>query len=324
MSRGDQSERNVRSTGVGNVRTGPIPTPLSRLSFWRLPVLALLVAACSFGCRFIYKSNEHRYDLKGKVVSVDKTVRKVTIAHEDITGYMSAMTMSFALKDDWAFGVLQPGDTVNAELVVDGGHSWLERIVITQEAAAPDPQAGQSGGAHEAGPGDAVPDFTLVNQDGGRIHFRQYRGKTLLLTFIYTRCPLPDYCPLMSNNFAEIENALKKDPALIARTHLLSVTIDPQNDTPQVMRAYASQFVPDGGTEDFSHWEMATGSADEVKKVAEFFGLRYWQESGQIVHSLRTALIGPDGRVLKVYRGNDWKPEQVLGDLNAARPTSAD
>jgi len=236
---------------------------------------------------------------------------------------MSAMTMPFALKDDWVFGVLQPGDTVNAELVVDGSHSWLEGIVITQEAAG-DALGLATGEAHEAGPGDTVPDLTLLNQYGGRIHFHQYRGKILVLTFIYTRCPLPDYCPLMSNNFAEIENTLKKDPALYARTHLLSVTIDPQNDTPRVLRDYGAGFVPEGGTEDFSHWEMATGSADEVKKVAEFFGLRYWQESGQIVHSLRTALIGPDGRVLKVYRGNDWKPEQVLGDLKDARRTSAD
>ena len=306
------------------MKARPIPTLLSSVSFRLLPALALLIACFASACRLVDRSNEHRYDLKGKVVSVDKGLRKVTIAHEDIAGYMSAMTMPFALKDDWAFGVLQPGDTVNAELVVDGGHSWLERIVITQEAAAADPQAVASAGAREAGPGDVVPDFTLVNQDGGRIHFRQYGGKTLLLTFIYTRCPLPDYCPLMSNNFAEIENALRKDPAMLAKTHLVSVTIDPQNDTPQVMRAYGAQFVHEGGTEDFSHWEMATGSVDEVKKVAEFFGLRYWQESGQIVHSLRTALIGSDGRVLKVYRGNDWKPEQVLVDMNAARPTSAD
>ena len=275
----------------------------------------LLVSAC----RLIDKSPEHRYDIKGKVVSVDKGQRKVTIAHEDIAGYMTAMTMPFAIKDDWAFGVLQPGDSVNAELVVDGSHSWLEGIVITQESADGS-ESLAPGAAKEAAPGDEVPDFTLINQDGVRINLHQYRGKAVLLTFIYTRCPLPDYCPLMSNNFADIESALKKDPALYGGTHLLSITIDPRNDSPAVMRSYGLGYVPEGGTPDFGHWEMATGSPDDVKRIAEFFGLRYWEESGQIVHSLRTALVGPDGKVLKVYRGNDWKPDAVLADVKAAQP----
>ncbi len=166
-------------------------------------------------------------------------------------------------------------------------------------------------------PGDEVPDFTLVNQNGQTIQFHEFRGKPLLLTFIYTRCPFPDYCPRMSTNFAQVMLQLQKDPKAFGQAQLLSISIDPEHDKPAVLRSYGERYV---GRVDprFAHWEFVSGSTEQVRKVADFFGLAYNQKDGQIVHGLVTVLIGRDGKVVKVYSGSDWKPDQVAADFIAA------
>jgi protein SCO1 len=126
----------------------------------------------------------------------------------------------------------------------------------------------------------------------------------------------------MSNNFAAIDQELQKQPELYARTHLLSISFDPEYDTPKVLRSYGAAFTGRYSDETFAHWEFASGSTDEVKGIAQYFGMRYYLDSEtgnlQVIHSLRTAVIGPDSKVIKVYRGNDWKPEEVVSDLGAA------
>jgi protein SCO1/2 len=260
-----------------------------------------------------------RYELKGKVVSVDKANRSVTVAHGDIKGYMPGMVMPFQLKEDWPFEVLGTGDQITATLVVDGPSSWLEDVTITQEST--DTSTTSADGMGEAKPGDQVPQFELVNQAGKRIKVGDYRGQALALTFIYTRCPIPEYCTLMSNNFAEIEQQLQKEPTLAQKTHLLSISIDPDYDQPAVLRSYGAAHSGKYSDEKFDHWEFASGNADQIKGLAQFFGMRYYHDtqSGneQIIHSLRTAVIGPDGKVVKVYRGNAWKPDEIVSDLKA-------
>lgn len=286
----------------------------AQLAGLRLLTVILLGLTALLSCRSPRPATgEQRYELKGKVVSFDRQKHKVTIQHGDIPGYMEAMTMPFTLKDDWVYSELAKGADIQATLVVNSGLSWLENPVITKvspEATGPDTKA-----VAEPEPGAEVPDFALVNQDGKRIGLRQYRGRALLLTFIYTRCPLPDYCPLMSSHFAEIDRGLEANPELYARTHLLSISVDPAYDTPKVLRSYGLKFVGKRDRAAFDHWEFASGTAAEVKAVAQFFGLSYWPEQDQIIHSLRTALIGPDGKVIKTYRGNEWKPDEVLKDL---------
>jgi protein SCO1/2 len=208
---------------------------------------------------------------------------------------------------------LKPGAQIQATLVVDQGRSWLENPVITSVA---DPNL--VGKTEESGvepeTGTESPDFALVNQDGRKVSFKQYRGKALIMTFIYTRCPLPDYCPLMTQNFVKINNDLQNNPALRDKTHLLSVTVDPEYDKPKILRDYGARFAGQE-KEKFKRWDFATGSPEQIKSIAQFFGLNYWQEKDQIIHGLRTAIIAPDGKVAKVYRGNDWKPEDVVKDL---------
>ncbi|HJZ68935.1 MAG TPA: copper-binding protein [Blastocatellia bacterium] len=253
--------------------------------------------------------------MKGKVVSVDKRGQTVTVAHEAIPGYMEAMTMPFKLKDERLLGELAEGDNVQATLVVAGMRSWLEDVIVTREGADPS-SLSKDQQQPEPKPGDEVPDFALVNQTGKRITFHQYRRRVLLVTFIYTRCPLPDYCPLMTDNFSAIEKSLSATPQSYAKTHFLSISVDPEYDTPKVLRDYAAAH-----SADLNHWEFAGGTKDQVKQIATYFGMRYWPDGDQIVHSLRTAIIGPDGKLVRLYHGNDWRPEQVATELrDAATP----
>jgi protein SCO1/2 len=287
-----------------------------------LVTLAVLIALNFAGCQprlRVKSATEKHYDLKGKVAVVDKPHHLLTIAHEDIKDYMPGMTMPFSVKDDWVFEIAAPGNQITATLIVDGAQSWLEDVVITEVGNSS--TEGTATDVLQPKPGDEVPDYRLVNQDGKTIRIRDYKGKALLLTFIYTRCQDPNQCTLMSSNFAAIDQELQKQPDLYEKTHLLSISFDPTFDTPKVLRSYGAAYTGKYSDENFVHWEFASGSADEVKGIAQFFGLRYYQDtpSGQeqVIHSLRTAVIGPDGKVVKVYRGNEWKPEELVKEIQA-------
>lgn len=253
---------------------------------------------------------ERRYDLTGKIVAVDRNAHELTIQHEDIPGLMKGMTMPFKVKDGWVFDAAQPGDSVTATLVIAGDSSHLENVVVTQN---PGPAPAESG-IRLPQVGDIVPDFTFINQDGKRVKIDQFRGKAVLLTFIYTRCPLPDYCIRMSNNFNTIANQLKQQPAVYDKTEQLSVSFDPAYDTPKVMREYGSNYAGNVDPK-FTHWQFVTASREETKKAADFFGLSYQPDSGQFVHSLRTAVIGPDGKIAHLFNGNDWKPSDAVAAM---------
>jgi len=270
-----------------------------------IALFALFTAGLFPGCR---QTPEKRFDLKGKVVSVGKEQRQVTLAHEAIPGFMDAMTMPFNVGDDWAIPVLAPGQTVEATLVVREDRSWIEGLRISK--AEPSDVMTSSQGPKT---GEEVPDFPLLNQDNKRIHLHQFHGRPLLLTFIYTRCPLPDYCPLTSKKFSDLYSALQSRQLSGKRPMLLTISFDTENDTPAVLREYAGRYMH---PVNFMEWEFATGSPDEIKKIAGFFGLSYWKESGQIVHSLVTVLIGPDGKIAQLYQGNRWKPTDVLSVIS--------
>jgi protein SCO1/2 len=280
-----------------------------------LALACLLIYSMLAGCRMGSREPEQRYELKGKVLSVDQRGATVTIAHEAIPGYMEAMAMPFSLKDERVFKFIAPNDRVQATLVVAGSRSWLEDLVVTNQS--PDTNSTNEAGSTGPKPGDEIPDFSLVNQDGKRSGIHKHRGQALVLTFIYTRCPLPDYCPMMTDQFAEIDKALRQEPGAYPKTHLLSISVDPAYDTPKILREYGALH-----TSDFERWEFASGAEDEVKKAATYFGLEYWQEEGQIIHSLRTAVIAPDGKLVKLYTGNGWRPADVLSELQSMRSSN--
>lgn len=272
-------------------------------------LLVISLTACS------HPPAAKRYELQGRVVAVDSGAHQLTVAHQDIPGLMEGMTMPFTVgnKDVWVFKSIAPGDRIHATLVLSD-HAELQDITFTRHG---DTESDGTSALRIPQPGEEVPDLTLVNQNGKTIHFHQFRGKPLLLTFIYTRCPFPDYCLRMSNNFVQVMHELQKDPKVFSEVQLLSISIDPENDKPAVLRSYGERYV---GRVDpkFTHWEFAAGSPEQVRKATDFFGLAYNQKDGQIVHGLVTVLIGKDGKIAKVYSGNDWKPDAVAVDFIAA------
>jgi protein SCO1/2 len=266
------------------------------------------------GCRS--SENFRRYDMDGKVLSVNASQKKLTIAHKDIPGLMKAMTMDYKVNDDWVVKAAKPGDHIVATLVLDPEGAYLEKVVLTSTGTTPEASTSP---LHEPKPGDQPPDLAFENQDGKHLKLSDLHGRPLLLTFIYTRCPLPDYCIRMSDNFGLVARALKKDdPALYDKLQMLSVSIDPEFDRGPVLKNYGKSFA---ATVDptFSHWQFGSATPKDTRDFANYFGLSYDKEQDQIVHSLRTALLDPSGKIAFVYNGNDWRPDDVIRDLKTMK-----
>jgi len=256
------------------------------------------------------------YKLRGKVVSTDAAKGEVTLNHEAIPGFMEAMTMPYKLKDASILSELHPGDTITADVLVsdDPEADYLLDHIVVVAQAKPDYKPGVS--YHVPAPGDAVPDFKLRNQDGRAIHLGQFRGRALVVTFIYTRCPSPEFCPRVTRNFAALEKQLSASPALYAKTHLLCVSFDPEHDTPERLRAYGVTYIGSDAKSAFAHWDFAVPEKSVLTEMAKFFDLGMTTEADStITHTLSTTLIGADGKVVRFYPGNEWTPEQVLADL---------
>ena len=255
-----------------------------------------------------------RYPLRGVITAIDPARARITVSHEEIPGYMSAMTMAFPVRDDpKVIAFLRPGDRIEATLVVDGSTYFLEGILTKGFVPTPTPFGG-SGIKPEPNKGiavgDAVPDFTLTDQTGAPVRLSQFRGQPVAVTFVYTRCPVATACPLTVARFSKIQAGLVKEKF----GELLTVTVDPENDTPEALRQYASHVGADP-----ARWKFLTGDPKAVARVAEIFGVLYYPDKGQIVHSQAVAIVGPDGRLATIYYGEQWEPETVLQDLQKAR-----
>ena len=267
-------------------------------------------------------ANAKRFPFKGKVVSVNKAAKKAKIDHEAVEGYMEAMTMEFPIHADMVWDELTPGSEIKADLVVDSSSKdgfWLENIVISSAAKSGQPDMPVN--ENFAQIGREVPDFSLVNQDGKKISMKDFRGKALAITFIYAKCPLPDYCIRMSTNFSDLAIQINANAEMKDKIRLLSISFDPANDTPGKLRSYGLGYLGNDPKTKFDVWQLAVGTDAEVRKVADFFGLRYEVDKNdktKINHSLITAVIGPDGKVTKIFAGNEWTPAQLLKELETA------
>jgi protein SCO1/2 len=287
--------------------------------------LILIAFLCLFaGCRqastpAASKLPEKTFPVRGKIISTDAT--HVTLDHEAVPGFMEAMTMPYKLKDPSIVSELHPGDRITAKIVVQQDAAGfrdpqLDNIVVIAQARPDYKPAVQY---HVPNPGDDVPDFHLLNQSDRTIHLSQFKGKALLITFVYTRCPLADFCPRMSRNFADIDKSLAADPALYNRTHLLSISFDPAYDTPRVLRSYGGAYTGNYTNERFTHWDFAAPSEKDLPAVTQFFNVGVTgTDPKTITHSLSTILIGKDGKIAAWYPTNDWKPEEVLAAIKKA------
>ncbi len=258
--------------------------------------------------------NAKRYPLKGVVTAIDPAQAKITVDHEEIPGYMSAMTMAFPIRDDpKVVAFLRPGDRIEATLVVDGETYFLEEVLTKGFVPTPTPFGGPGVKPEPnkgVGVGDTVPDFTLTDQTGAKVKLSQFRGEPVAVTFVYTRCPIATACPLTVARFSKIDAALKKDKY----GALLCVTVDPDNDTPAALKDYAKRIGADP-----ARWKFLTGDPKDVARVAERFGALYYPDKGQIVHSQGVAIVGADGRLATAFYGEQWEPEAVLEEMQKAR-----
>jgi protein SCO1 len=287
---------------------------------WVVGIVAMVLMMA--GCRKTaapLAATQH-YAMRGKIVSVDATAGRVELNGETVPGFMEAMTMEYKLADPTVASELHAGDVITATLLCENDSAGpvnlrLTDIVVVAQAKADYVPKVQY---HEPVAGDAVPDFSLVNQARKKISLGQFKGKVLVMTFVYTRCPLADYCPRMSRNFAAIDKDLSGDKKLYAATHLLSVSFDPAYDTPKVLKSYGEAVTGRYTQETFGHWDFAAPGADEVGKVEQWFGLGVTPgdggASGTWAHSLSTLVIGKDGKVVAFYATNDWS----VGEVEAA------
>jgi protein SCO1/2 len=278
------------------------------------------------GCRHaaapaVPQGNEVTYPVRGTVVSTSAATGEVMLDAEAIPGFMEAMAMPYKLAQPEVISELHPGDRLTGVIrgtKDEGGvHDVrLDQIVIVGQAQPDYKPAVQY---HVPQVGEALPDFKLLNQSGKTIHLSQFRGRALLLTFIYTRCPLADFCPRMSQNFAEIDTALAADPKLYAKTHLLSISFDPVYDTPAVLHSYGSAYTGKYSKETFDHWDFAAPAKADLPALTQFFDVGVTPgENGTLTHSLSTLLVGKDGKIMGWYPTKDWQAKDMLQALKDA------
>lgn len=286
-------------------------------------VLFLLIAGAA--CRQTPKPSAEsvrRFPLKGIVREVDAGRSEVTVEHETIPNYMQGMTMPFPVRDDpQVTRLLRPGDRIEATLVVERDHYWLEKILTRGFVPTPVASAATAPESKQAAfvtpvpnvgvqVGDTVPDFALTDQTGATVRLSQMRGQPVAVSFLYTRCPIATACPMTTAKFSKLD-------AMLAEKnfgHLLAVTVDPEYDTPAELASYAKRAGADP-----KRWKFLTGSPTAVARVASSFGVVYYPERGQMIHSQAVAVVDAQGRLSTIYYGETWQPENILRDMEKAR-----
>jgi len=274
-----------------------------------------------FGLFFVAAcGNAKHYEMKGQVLAVDRDKVEILVKHEDIPGLMSAMTMPYKVESVTMLDNLGPGDLISTDLAVDNGTGVITKITKTGTAnvdtPAPSPIAS---GFELIKVGAEVPNQAFVDQDGKERHLNDIRdGRAMALTFMYTKCPMPTYCPMMDRQFATIQKEIQAKPELRDKAKLLSVSFDPKNDTPAVLKKHAKELGADPKL-----WTFVTGSRDDIDKFAMTFGVTLIRgeasDPNEIGHTLRTAIIDRGGKLMKTYTGNEWSASDIVADLEKAQ-----
>jgi protein SCO1/2 len=237
----------------------------------------------------------HRYPVEGVVVETNPEERQMVVAHRPIENYMPAMTMPFHVGREVDLVRLTPGTRVRFELNVGKKASFAEKVRVVEsksDVALPKTPA------NKVAIGQRMASFSLIDQTGKTVSLADFAGKVVVVDFIYTRCPLPDVCPRLSATFASVSKKLPN-------VEFLSITIDPQYDTPAVLSEYARRWQAG------ESWRFLTGAPEQIQEVAGLFGLIYWPEEGSIAHTVATAVIGRDGTLKAKIEGAGYRPDQL-------------
>jgi protein SCO1 len=269
--------------------------------------VAVLVAACD------REPPARQYELTGQILAVDTARNEVLIKHESIRNFMPAMTMPFMVKDPSLLAGREPGDLVTATLVVGETSAHLSSLTRTGYAKLEAPPV-VSDSPRVLMPGEPVADALLVDQQEQARPFSSFKGHRVAITFMFTRCPLPDFCPLMDRNFVAVQNTIK-GAADMRDVRLITMTLDPEFDTPAVLSRHAARLKADPAI-----WSFVTGEPKTAADFARQFGIYTERDLGtgaNLTHNLRTAVVDADGRMVKVHSGNDWTPADLVADLKA-------
>ncbi len=280
---------------------------------------SLLPAACKrpdVGARASAEPSPQTFTVQGILRGINFAEKSVSVEHEDIPDFMPAMTMPFDVRTMAEVEPLRAGDAIEFQMIVTDKASWIEGVkkIDPREIQLPETKRAEGAATNVARlkEGDLLPEFQLVDSKERQLTRKTFAGKPLLLTFIFTRCPIPNFCPLITNHFREIQQALAVAPDQAAGVQLLSISFDSEFDTPEVLAQYAARH-----TSDADHWRFATGTAAETQRLTQAFAVTVQPESGTIAHGLATALIGADGAIRQIWRGNGWKPEEVIEALRS-------
>lgn len=278
----------------------------------------LCLAAASIGCGRSDKSeaDSRHYEVRGIVRGFAPDRSTIDVEHENIPGLMPSMTMPFTARDSREIAKLRVGDAISFRLTVTDKDASITEVknISADEVQLPKstpPSALASVKSERLREGDSVPSFVLTTETGEDITPDSYKGRPWIVTFIFTRCAVPNFCPLMSKNFAILQTALKAGDGPMAEARLLSISFDPQFDTPAVLKEYGKA---EGA--DPKLWTFATGDPDQIARLTKQFAVQITPEAGTISHGLTTALISRDGKIVKLWRGNGWTSEEVIAALS--------
>jgi protein SCO1 len=286
--------------------------------FFLLLIVAAFVAGCDKHSHAASRrspgisTNVSTYQVKGVLKNIRTNGSRALIAHEDIPGYMQAMTVEFDVRDTNELVNLQPGDPITFRMLVTDTDGWIDHVQRIGAGTASAAQPALAVIVDELKPGAPLPDYVLTNHLGQAIHLSGFKGQALAFTFIFTRCPFPTYCPRISHNFGDVQRQLQE-----AKTgtnwHLVSVSFDPEFDAPERLAAYAQTYGCDA-----AHWSFATSTTEEVRQLGSKFGLAFWREGASFNHNVRTVVVDAAGRVQKVFTDNEWKPAELVEEMKKA------
>lgn len=296
--------------------TDPQPNQSPGRYFWPLAVclIFLLALGLSLGSALRSSARLKTYLVRGVVREINPREQTVSIQHDAIPGFMAAMTMPFVVKDTNQLTGLAPGDPVSFEILVTAKDGWIEHLQKLPEARDTNiPTTGPFRLVRDVeplAPGDPLPDYGFTNELGQPVRLASFRGQALAITFIFTRCPYPTFCPRMSALFHDTLEALDRDPQAPANVHFLTVSFDPDYDTPEQLKLYAEALHYDP-----RRWNFLTGGLLDITALADGFGMKFWHEGAGINHNLRTAVVDARGRVQTVLPGNTWTAETLAAEM---------
>jgi protein SCO1/2 len=262
-------------------------------------------------------SERQVFQVRGVVQEVRLADNEVVIKHEEIPNFMPAMTMPFEVKNTNELTGLAPNDQVTFSMIVTEDDGWIESVKktgvdATSQGQQPRPSTRVVREVEALAVGDQMPNYPFTNSLGQKVELKDFAGQAYALTFIFTRCPFPTFCPRMNTNFEKAYEQLKNMPDAPTNWHLISISFDPDFDTPERLREYSKTYKPDP-----KKWSWVTGAMIEIDAITEQLGVVFAFENNTINHNLRTAVIDKNGVIRQIFWGNEWTSEQLVEELIA-------